>query len=744
MGYSYARRPRARWAAGALSSLGFAVAAGVSLEAAAAEPMVVEPAATVNLDDYGLPGIHSVAVDGDDLAVAAEGSNSHAAVVLFHRNAAGTWQFAQQLLAVDGSRADTRMAIALRGNILAVHYSGESSSTLAIFERTASGWQARPVVTDFAPYAPVYAADVEIDGSTVLLTGGPKAGQPYCDSVTMRAFRKDANGRWVIVDSVSSDPIVGISPPEAACLVLDADGALSGTTAILSAIELAQPEHGTADYIFSGAPGNWSTPIRLDGYKGPVAVENDLALLTGTDIFQKGSNTWILRQTLQRPDRLMLFPPKTYYGPTAAEMRNGLAVTAFLGGISVYELDGNHRFQERARLRAAGKTIPPYDDPGTAPLWYPHTADISGRRVVLGDVYSALVRIFDLPAVLTQPAKVQETFESGASRWTPIAGSNWAIVPIAGSHVYRQSSTAGDAGAFLGNMDWTNQSIQADITPRAFNGNDRWFGLAVRRTDARNYYYLTVRNSNSWQLRKMVNGSFQTLASTGLQVPLDHTYRLRLEAMGKTISVYLDDNLILQSVDDALTHGQAGLVMYKAAADYDNVIVNPTAPLRLFDYSAEQLWTSLFTSAWSTSEGWEVQSSTAGDAGRVTGIRTTDQSIEAFVQPLAFDGTDRWYGLMTRYRDNNNYYYVSLRNSNQISLRKRVNGVTQVLDTAPLAVSTGTGHWVRFEAVQNQLRVYVGGQLMLEATDSALSDGRYGMLMYKAAARYTQITVDQQ
>ena len=56
---------------------------------------------------------------------------------------------------------------------------------------------------------------------------------------------------------------------------------------------------------------------------------------------------------------------------------------------------------------------------------------------------------------------------------------------------------------------------------------------------------------------------------------LNRTYRLRLESVGTLHRVYVDGNLVLEAWDDALSHGRAALLSYRAAADYDNVIVSP-------------------------------------------------------------------------------------------------------------------------------------------------------------------------
>jgi hypothetical protein len=89
-----------------------------------------------------------------------------------------------------------------------------------------------------------------------------------------------------------------------------------------------------------------------------------------------------------------------------------------------------------------------------------------------------------------------------------------------------------------------------------------------------------------------------------------------------------------------------------------------------------------------------------------------DQSIRARMRATQFNGTDRWFGLIGRYVDSQNYY-VSLRNSNSISLRKLTNGAITVLDTATL-----------------------NGRLVLEATDTMAphATGRYGLGNFKTAA----------
>jgi hypothetical protein len=417
-------------------------------------------------------------------------------------------------------------------------------------------------------------------------------------------------------------------------------------------------------------------------------------------------------------------------------LRNSFAAVAFTSSVSVYQADAANHYTEVARLNRAGGDI------GST------SVDISGRRVVANGVYEGKAYVFELPTSFSQPALIQETFEIGnAAGWTPLAGSAWSVTATPASRVYRQTSLAGDAGSFLDNTDWTNQSIQADITPTAFSGSDRWFGLTVRRADAANYYYVTARSSNVLQLKKIINGAFQTLASAPLLVATNTPYRLRLEAIGTTLRVYVSDQMLLQAVDSSISHGSAGLLMYKTAANYDNVVVSPSPQVTLladsFQFNTAPFWTPIL-GTWSTPPVY-AQSSTAGDALSVTGISTDNQSLQARARATSFAAVsgDRWFGLFARYQDQRDYYYVTLRSSNVVSLRKVAGGSIFVLDSAPFTVTTGTWYTLRLEALKDQLRVYVNGTPVLEATDSAFQQGRYGAVMYRAAAEYDDVLLTQ-
>jgi pectate lyase len=156
-------------------------------------------------------------------------------------------------------------------------------------------------------------------------------------------------------------------------------------------------------------------------------------------------------------------------------------------------------------------------------------------------------------------------------------------------------------------------------------------------------------------------------------------------------------------------------------------------------------WVTSGSGAWSFPDNRTVwaQTSTAADARAVAGYAMRDTALLTRLRAVSFDGSDRWFGVLTRYQNASNYYYVTLRSSNRIDLKRLVNGTATVLDSATLAVSPGTTFDIRVEDVGDAHRVYVNGVLTLEANDSTFATGKVGFATYKTSAEFEFIEVRQ-
>ena len=99
-----------------------------------------------------------------------------------------------------------------------------------------------------------------------------------------------------------------------------------------------------------------------------------------------------------------------------------------------------------------------------------------------------------------------------------------------------------------------------------------------------------------------------------------------------------------------------------------------------------------------------------------------------------------WVGLVARYVDNANYYYVTARKGDQLSLRKLTNGVVTVLGTVTYPVTAGGAFVLRLEAIGDRLRVYVNDELRLERAGAQVVAGKVGLATYRTTATFDAYT----
>ncbi len=608
---------------------------------------------------------------------------------------------------------------AMKGNLAAVALSGG----FQVYELTSTGWNDTGFGGDLTE-------DVETDGTAVLAGVGEGL---WNGSVAERGTGGTWGSTFLRGQPRGNDDEFWGGPVD-----------LEGNFAILGTPYTYDLEPQEIPVYQRAAPGSWSLLTKLQVPQYVYRLGAQVALRGGDAIVASGGGAYYWRLASTQ------FP--------AGRLRS-LGALNVGADITTIEKTGQLVLMREFDVDLGVNVINVYRAP-TATGDYAYVAklvaksganlgasfDVAGNVVLASDVAGTTVHEFTLPASFAIPTPRQENFESGvATNWTPGAGAQYAVATTGANRVYRQSSLVGDAHAVLGGVSWRDQAIEADIRPTQFAQNDRWVGLATRYSNAQNYYYVTLRNSGSVQVKRMRDGVFALLASAPLAVTAGRGYRVRLESIGETLRVYVDGVRVLDVDDPAgLPAGNAALLTYQSRADFDNVVVSPSPRTTLFanTFTAGQssgAWTRNGTGQW-TANGAFSQNSVAGDARAYIGTATGDQVVAARVQPIAYaapeGAQERWSGLLARYRNETNYYYLTLRNSNTVSLRKLVNGVVTPLASAPFASTPGTSYSLRLEAVGNQLRAYVNGNLVLQATDSSHVSGAGGVVTFKTAANF--------
>jgi hypothetical protein len=102
-----------------------------------------------------------------------------------------------------------------------------------------------------------------------------------------------------------------------------------------------------------------------------------------------------------------------------------------------------------------------------------------------------------------------------------------------------------------------------------------------------------------------------------------------------------------------------------------------------------------------------------------------------------------WFGVVARYVDQRNYYYLSVRSSGQLQIRKVVDGAVIPLKGVALNVTPGSTHRYRFDVRGNELTASVDDVVRLRVIDNSLARGHYGLATYRASATYSVVWATQ-
>jgi hypothetical protein len=316
----------------------------------------------------------------------------------------------------------------------------------------------------------------------------------------------------------------------------------------------------------------------------------------------------------------------------------------------------------------------------------------------------------------------------------------------------------------LNGSNWTDQVIEAKVDASAFNGS-AYVAVFARFRSLNDAYYLALLDTGGVELRAKVAGVIRVLGSVpnGTYDPLA-PHVLRLEVIGNSWRGFVDGALVISATDDqwGLASGKAGVGMGQASASFDNVFASPfPSSYRVtddFDDGDANGWdmTETGAGAWSTAQvspgsgNWSLnQTLTTGDQRSKRGGPRRDQSLQANVRFTNPTSSNAFIAVFARYQDLNDTYYLVLRNSRTLELKKILGGtVSPALATLPLPSNFDLTAWhtLRIEATGDKLTTlkgYLDGQLQLVASDvdSPLVTGWGAMGTYITSAQFDDLVI---
>jgi len=698
----------------------------------AAQPRVhsVDPVQTL---EWPLGGDHpnflawAVGIDGDSIIVLVDTADQNEnnpntrVALLYRRGADGRWTYSRSLMQVTAPQSDLRAELTMKNN-LAVIKIGPDVAT--VWEKIGGNWVQATVANGL--HEPGHFA---ISGSRIL------AGSSGCENDGL-IYEKSSAGSWVITGRIAPDAGVCADQPRDVDLNYDYAYIRSSSTLVRS-------------YKKNGSALQWPADrtITLTGHAatvpGAVAVQRGSAVTPGLAYYTRGTNWNFVGQL--KPIDYAMGPGdggRVIYRDGLVLTFDGWDIPNYSHGPYVYAPNSNGGFDHVAILGADDVSL---------------DFDISGKTVVVASAtdfgfVQGEVMVYVLPSTLTASPAIANNFDAqNVGGFTLTPGSGFALAGNSSNYYFQQTVAARDTAAVYNDTDWRDfQGISADVTPTSWDLSASYSGVALRYMDDNNFYFAAIRSNGNFELGRKLNGATTILAQRALNVAPLANHHIDLSIWGSKLYAYVAGKNQLTAEDVSLTHGSAALVTHRARANFDNTYVKPTASLQLFsqEYPLYVFGRELtyIGGHWDQPGAGLQQSDTSGSAfAIVPNPPIGDQTISAVARLDSFGSTTpvSWFGLVARYTDPQNYYYLSVRSSNSLQIRKVVNGVVTVLKSVTFTVAPGDDHSYEFEVRGNELSASVGGVVLARAIDNSLTSGQVGFATYRAGASYTLVSADQ-
>ena len=191
--------------------------------------------------------------------------------------------------------------------------------------------------------------------------------------------------------------------------------------------------------------------------------------------------------------------------------------------------------------------------------------------------YSNAMSVILMVTILTSIASAgvwQENFDKGLpDGWNEVKGE-WKIVKDA----YAETSGAEYAKTMFGEEDWTDYTLEVDVT-LVKNVGINAAGVLIRADEngdnAMRYWIRT--DQHKCQFSRWRENQWDHIATPlPLEPKVGETYRLKIVAEGQNYQCLVDDELLFDDADDAKFRdsGRIGFITHTANVHYDNLIID--------------------------------------------------------------------------------------------------------------------------------------------------------------------------
>ena len=289
--------------------------------------------------------------------------------------------------------------------------------------------------------------------------------------------------------------------------------------------------------------------------------------------------------------------------------------------------------------------------------------------------------------------------------------------------------------------------------------DDNSFGVVFRFQDADNFYTFEISSDGFFAANKFENGEWVPLtewqSSPVIKTGFDSN-TVEVEGIGNQYTFFVNGVQVETLTDDTFSGGSIGVIASSYSEpnvkiEFDDALVRVPGGEHQIAVAppVDQTGTTVvLQDDFSTiDENWNLESSDTVKRGISDGeffLQINDTNTDGWsTYPLSLEdvsvavdarktaGPDvNDYGVMCRYQDPDNYYFLQLGSDGTYAISRYLNGeFTALVDwTSSPAVKTGseTNH-IRATCVGNLLSLYVNDELLTTVEDDALTAGKIAL-----------------
>jgi serine/threonine-protein kinase len=288
----------------------------------------------------------------------------------------------------------------------------------------------------------------------------------------------------------------------------------------------------------------------------------------------------------------------------------------------------------------------------------------------------------------------------------------------------------------------------AAVDGRRVSGNSQNRYALAFRDDGDNYYLFTTGDAGQFAVFLWYNGNWETLIdwTNTAAIRPGEANRLAVLAQGSHFEFFINGETVGEADDDRLRQGLVGI-----AAEV--VTGGETGVFEYDNFELREVWPSIFAdnfdsnaSDWNTGESdsdYLTGSQKVAD-GKYHWEARAKQGVFWSGTPKLNDVSDFYfttqarqvsgpktaaYGVVFRWRDDDNFYYFRLADDGTYSFYAQVNNDWKTLidSKGSTAIRPGEVNQITVEAIGPRFAFFVNGQKVDEYTDQALERGIVGL-----------------